>query len=125
MLASAVFAPVAMAQEPAEVDVQSVTLGPGGSVIVTGTIECIEGYNYNINLQVRQRTSGNVYNVADLFTSGRCETTGPQAFTVTAFAERPFHGGPATISTQSSLVSPDGSDFIIGPGGAEAINLSS
>jgi hypothetical protein len=124
MLASAVFAPVAMAQEPAEVDVQSVTLGPGGSVIVTGTIECIEGYHYNLNLEVRQRTSGNVYMVADPFISGMCETTGPQAFTVTAFGERPFHGGPASITTLSSLVSPDGSDFIIGPRGVEAIHLS-
>jgi hypothetical protein len=30
MLASAVFAPVAMAQVPGEVDVTSATLGPGG-----------------------------------------------------------------------------------------------
>jgi hypothetical protein len=31
VLASGVFAPVAMAQVPGEVDVQSVMLGPGGS----------------------------------------------------------------------------------------------
>ena len=43
MLASAIFAPVALALESGEVDVQSVTLGPGGSVTVTGSFQCVRG----------------------------------------------------------------------------------
>jgi hypothetical protein len=50
MLASAVFAPVALAQEPGEVDIQTVTLGPGGSLHVTGTIVCEPGAEYAIFL---------------------------------------------------------------------------
>src|SRR5687767_1307767 len=83
-LASAVFAPVAMAQEVGEVDVQSVRLGPGGSVIVTGTIECVEGYISDVNVTVRQR-SGQDFNRVVVFDNPPrpCETTGPQAFTIT------------------------------------------
>ena len=123
MLASAVFAPVAMAQEPGEVDVQSVRLGPGGSVTVTGTIECIEGYDYIADVQVRQRTSGNVYNTVRVFGQGTCETTGPQAFTATGFSDRPFHRGPATIETSGLLISPDFSEIIQRPGTIEAVRI--
>jgi hypothetical protein len=103
LLASAVFAPVAMAQEVGEVDVQSTRLGPGGSVTITGTIECVEGYFYQAGVMLRQRTSGNVYNTAQVDYYGTCETTGPQAFTATSFSDRPFHRGPATIQPFSYI----------------------
>jgi hypothetical protein len=106
MLASAVFAPVALAQEPGEVDVQSVTLGPGGSVTVTATVECVEGQAYDAFVTVRQRTSGNVFLVTSGGESGVCPTTGPVAFTFTEFGQvgsegvqKPFHKGQAVVST--------------------------
>ncbi len=74
---------------------------------VTGTIECIEGNSYQAAHFVRQRTSGNVYNFVHVDGVGTCESTGPQAFTGTAFSDRPFHRGPATIQPQGSLFAPD------------------
>ena len=122
MLASAVFAPVAMAQEPAEVDVQSVTLGPGGSVTVTGTIECIEGHTYQAAVFVRQRT-GTGYNFVQVDGFGTCATTGPQAFTGTGFSDRPFHRGPAAIEPVGSLFDPDTGNQINSFGTVEAIRI--
>ena len=120
MLASAVFAPVAIAQEPGEVDVQSVNLGPGGSVTVAGTIECVQGSKYFVAVDVSQRTSGNVDNLVQLAIEGTCETTGPTDFTMgPQFSDRPFHMGPATIQARSSLSSQEWQ------GGAEAVRIGS
>jgi hypothetical protein len=109
-----VFAPVAMAQEPGEVDVQSVTLGPGGSVTVNGTIQCVEGQRYDWGVNVRQRTSGNVFLGANVGEGGTCENTGSLKFTFTTFGrvsgdgpEKPFHKGQATVQTFGRLCSPD------------------
>ena len=115
MLASAVLAPVALAQEPGEVDVQSVTRGPGGSVTVNGTIQCVEGQQYDWGVTVRQRTSGNVFLVAGVGQGGTCPSTGPLEFTFTTFGrvggfdgpEKPFHKGQATVQTFGRLCSPD------------------
>jgi hypothetical protein len=120
MLASAVFAPVAMAQEPGEVDVTSVTLGPGGSVTVTAEIQCVEGQVSNFaNVTVRQRTSGNVFLIAGGGTDPQqlmCPTTGPLEFTFTAFGsvsgdgpQKPFHKGQAVVQTFGWLCPTDGS----------------
>jgi hypothetical protein len=98
MLAATVLAPVAMAQAAGEVDVQEVRLGPQGSVIVSGTIQCTEGRYYFVSVTVRQRSQGNTYNLANEQASGQCATTGPTAFTITMFGERPFHRGPAAVS---------------------------
>jgi hypothetical protein len=120
MLASAIFAPVAMAQVPGEVDVQSVTLGPGGSVTVTATIQCVEGQLASFaDVTVRQRTSGNVFLIASGGTDPQqqiCPTTGPLEFTFTDFGqvsgdgpEKPFHKGQAVVSTSGSICAPEGS----------------
>jgi hypothetical protein len=122
LLASTVFAPAALAQQPGEVTVQSVTLGPGGSVIVTGTIECVEGYFYLVDITVRQRTNGNLYNTANGQAQGQCTTTGPQAFTITAFGNRPFHRGPASVSTFGEVSAPEGFPFYRDQG-VEAITI--
>jgi hypothetical protein len=111
MLASAVFAPVAMAQEPGDVDVQSVTLGPGGSLHVTGTIECIEGHQYDIFLEARQ-TKGN--QPVKFGTGGTnqtlfCQTTGPESFTVDVFpaqGSKPFRKGEVVLSKFRFLCGP-------------------
>jgi hypothetical protein len=117
MLASAVFAPVAMAQVPAgEVDVQSVTLGPGGSVTVLATIQCVEGqFLTSADVTVRQRTSGNVFLIAGGGPQQQiCPTTGPLEFTFTAFGsvsgdgpQKPFHKGPAVVQTFGWICAPD------------------
>jgi acetyl-CoA carboxylase carboxyltransferase component len=123
MLASTVFAPVALAQEPAEVDVQSVTLGPGGSVTIIGTIECLEGYFYSADVTVRQRTGGNVYNTVSLGAFDTCANTGTQTITVTGFSNRPFHRGPATIEPRGTLHPPDFSTPIDWHGAVEAVHI--
>lgn len=124
LLASAVFAPVAMAQVPGEVDVQSVTLGPGGSVTATGTIQCTEeGYRYFGTVEVRQRTSGNVYNTVGLNFSGTCEAGGPTAFTASGFSDRPFHRGPATVRASSTIYSPDFSSQVNWSGDIAAVHI--
>ena len=114
MLASAVFAPVAMAQVPGEVNVLSVELGPGGSVTVTGTIQCVEGQRYDAGVTVRQRTSGNVFISAGEGEFGECPITGPLTFTFTAFGriagddpEKPFHKGRAVVTTFGRICAPD------------------
>ncbi len=123
MLASAVFAPVALAQEPAEVDVRSVKLGPGGSVTVTGTIECIEGYIYDSTVTVRQRT-GRKVNTVNVFASGTCEEpTGRQEFTATGNSDRRFHRGTATIQAFGTLYNPEVSDSINWVGADEAVRI--
>jgi hypothetical protein len=113
LLASAVFAPVALAQEMAlgEVDVTSVKLGQGGSVTVTGTIQCVEGYFYSAGVSVRQKTNGTVINQAWAGVDGapRCATTGLQTFTTTpTFGQvgevaKPFRKGPSTIQSSGGI----------------------
>jgi hypothetical protein len=123
MLASTVFAPVALAQEPGAIDVQSVTLGPGGSVTATGTIECVEGYSYNVTVVIRQRTSGNVYNRVEPQTFGTCATTGSLAFTVTGFSDRPFHRGPATVESFNFFCDPSGTSCQNVRGALETVRI--
>jgi hypothetical protein len=119
MLVSAVFAPVAMAQVPGEVDVTSVTLGPGGSVTVTATIQCVEGQIADFaTVTVRQRTSGNVFLIASGGTDPQsqiCPDNEPLEFTFTSFGrvgsegpEKPFHKGRAVVETFGRICTPDG-----------------
>ena len=116
MLASAVFAPVAMAQVPGEVDVQSVRLGPGGSVTVTGSFQCVEGQQYSWYVDIRQNTSGNVFLYANGQNSGICQTTGQLMFKFTDFGrvtggdgpQKPFHKGPAVVNTSGQICTPEG-----------------
>ncbi len=123
LLACSVIAPSAVAQEPGDVTITDVTLGPGGSVIVTGTIECVEGYHYFGQVDVRQRTSGNVYNTVTLHFSGTCEATGPTAFTASGFSDRPFHRGPATVQAFSTVYPPDFSYNVNWSGAIKAVHL--
>ncbi len=97
MLAATVFAPAAMAQEPGDVDIQSVTMGPGGSLIVTGTIECLAGEYYSVTIDVRQK-QGNKYRTGSNYTEGTCATTGPETFTLYVFGETPFKKGTVVVT---------------------------
>jgi hypothetical protein len=104
MLASAVFAPVAVAQVPGEVNIQSVTLGTGGSVTVAGTIECIQGREYQVIVEVRQRQGNQPYNFGDGFTSfDTCESTGPIPFSIDVFGESPFKKGVVLVNADGSV----------------------
>jgi hypothetical protein len=108
--AATVFAPVAMAQAPGEIDIQSVTLEQGGWVTVTGTVECVEGHYYQGGVVVRQRSTGNVYNETQMDISrSTCETTGPQAFTATQYesSRKAFHRGPSAVLVSIYLCPPD------------------
>ena len=126
MFASAVFAPVAMAQTtPGEVDIQTVTLGPGGSLVVTGTIVCEPGADYGIFLEARQ-TQGNQ---PVKFGQGRtpvfgfidCQGTEVQlqSFTVNVLpgpGSRPFRKGEVTLSGVSDFCGPSFCGLVqIGP----------
>jgi hypothetical protein len=98
MLASMVFAPVAMAQgDLAEVDVVSVTPGLAGSVTVTGTIQCSPGDIWDVSVEVRQARGKSPYNAGFDFVSGRCPSSGEATFTATVFGERPFKQGTLVV----------------------------
>jgi hypothetical protein len=103
MLASSVFAPVAMAQEQGEVEIQSVTVQPDGDLTVTGTIQCTERWSWDLRVIAVQGTKPDkfIFDPTDPFkkfkspkpglklstteTFGRCETTGPISFTTELF----------------------------------------
>ena len=125
MFASAVFAPVAMAQTPGagEVDIQTVTLGPGGSLEVTGTIVCEPGADYGIFLEARQ-TQGNQpvkfgEGQTDFFVDCQGTDVQLQSFTVhvlPAPGSKPFRKGEVVLSGFSDFCGPSLCDVVqIGP----------
>jgi hypothetical protein len=103
MLAATVFAPVAMAQEPGDVELQSATLGTGGTVDVTGTIQCTEGWEYKIDVEAWQTTGNRPYNSGsdeypeDFSGLGLCQTNGPETFTVNIVGSKPFKKGTVLV----------------------------
>ena len=107
MLAAAVFAPVAMAQEPGDVDITSVTRGPAGSLHVEGTIICLQGHSYDIFLEARQ-TQGNQPSRIGGGGTGTlfCNFSGLQPFSVDVFpnqGSKPFRKGEVVLSKFSSI----------------------
>jgi hypothetical protein len=113
MLAATVFAPVAMAQEPGDVELQSATLGTGGTVVITGTIQCTEGWLYSIYVEARQTTGNRPYNSGSWFYpdngSGTCQTSGPETFTVNIVGSKPFKKGTVLVREQTNWCTPDAS----------------
>ena len=107
MLAATAFAPVAMAAT-GDVEIQSVTLGTGGTVDLTGTIECTEGMYYVVYGEVRQTTGNRPYNQG-YFQSPEtgnyvaCQTNGPEAFTATAVGAKPFKKGDVLVRTTAAV----------------------
>jgi hypothetical protein len=96
MLAATVFAPAALAHHLG--DVESVTLGPGGSVTISGTVQCIEGGTSQVDVVVLQSRGFKPYNTASYFEFIECESTGPVSFTSGhEFAQSPFRKGKATV----------------------------
>jgi hypothetical protein len=104
---SLVFANAALAQENIA-DVENVTLGPGGSVIISGTAQCVEGQRIFVDVTVRQRGPGGVFNTAFGFVSLQCSTTGTTNWTTgPVFGSSPFHAGRATIQMFADRCDPD------------------
>jgi hypothetical protein len=125
MLATAVFAPVAMAQEPGDVDITSVTLGPGGSLHVEGTIFCLQGHEYQVWLEVRQ-TKGNQPVKFGSGASGVhiCQFSGLQPFTADVFpvqGSKPFRQGEVVLSKFRYICGP--SLCVSGSNGIEVVEV--
>jgi hypothetical protein len=98
------FASSAYASHTTAVHAESATLGPGGSVSVSGTIECTAGYNWVLFLTLRQK-SGKAFNAGGGFASGTCSTTGPETWTTSLFfGQAPFKSGRAVVETYSAQV---------------------
>jgi hypothetical protein len=108
MLAATAFAPVAMAQEPGDVEFQSATLAAGGTaVLLNGTIQCTEGYRYQIDAQAWQTTGNRPYNIGSgFYGEGACQTTGPETFTVTVIGERPYKKGTVLVREATTWCAP-------------------
>jgi hypothetical protein len=98
------FASSAYASHTTAVHAESGTLGPGGSVSVSGTIECTADYNWAVWLTLRQK-SGKTFNAGGTFANGTCSTTGPETWTTSLFfGQGPFKSGPAVVETFSAQV---------------------
>jgi hypothetical protein len=111
MLAATLFAPRAQALvDP----VESVTLGPGGSLIVTGTVECPEEGRLPgvaLSVEVIQRKGHHPANRTTIFRSGPCEIWEPPSYEFHLFASKPFKKGRATLITGYA----ECIDIIVGP----------
>jgi hypothetical protein len=104
-------APGAMASHPSvietETNIQSATLGTGGSVIVTGTTKCEPDGITNVTVTVRQPSRGNRFNVGSDTVSPHCPTTGTVSWVATVFGERRFHAGPANVTARGVVCASD------------------
>jgi hypothetical protein len=99
MLAATLYAPRAQALvDP----VESVTLGPGGVLIVTGTVHCPEVGELPgvaLQLEVIQPKGNQPANSTNLFRSGPCDFWEPRSYEFHLFASKPFKKGRATLIT--------------------------
>ena len=94
LLVSAVYAPDAMAQTPGYVTIQGLTLGEGGSVIASGTIQCGVDGTFAVSVLVNQRYFDQMPNEAQGQTTVSCTATrGLEYFEITMFGARPFERG--------------------------------
>ena len=113
MLAATVFASVAMAQE-GTLDITSATLGTGGSVDVSGTIQCTAGAQYFVQVGVRQTTGNRPYNTGSgsypVFQPATC-TGEPEAFTITVFGGKPFKKGTVLVNGFAQVCDTDSCTF--------------
>jgi hypothetical protein len=99
LLAVLVFGSTAWAfHEPqyVNVDTQQVTLGPGGSVVLTRTITC-EG-RFILETTVKQRSTGNEYNTASSEILEEC-TDSPVTLQSTLWGRGPYHNGTVSVVT--------------------------
>jgi hypothetical protein len=99
-------APSAFSSHVTEVTAQSAMLGPGGSVTVSGTIDCTEGYFWFVSTTIRQK-SGKTFNTGSGFDDGTCSATGPQAWTTNPFfGQGPFKSANAVAESFGAVCDP-------------------
>ena len=114
MLAATVFAPAVMAQE-AIVDITSVTLGTDGTVNVSGTVQCTQGDQFSLFVDVRQTTGNRPYNWGESVYPdfGPRECSGEvQDFTTTVVGQqKPFKKGTVLVSGGVTVCEPAGGCF--------------
>ena len=93
-----------------DTNTQAVTLGPLGSIAVSGTIDCappspfVQGGTFSVFTTVRQKGHGGYNSVTLSFGMGppiaTCPTSGPGTWSLgPAFGPRPFHGGHVAVQT--------------------------
>ena len=114
MLAATVFAPAVMAQEGV-VDITSVTLGTGGTVNISGTLQCTQGDRFNVYVAVRQTTGHHPYNFGEgVYPETLVECSGEaQDFTTTAVGAAPFKKGTVLVSGVLQVCDPVGGNCSI------------
>jgi hypothetical protein len=119
LLVSAVFAPDATAQTPGYVTIQGLTLGEGGSVIASGTVQCGVDGTFTVSVMVNQRYFDQMPNEAQGQTSVSCTSSrGLEYFEITMFGARPFERGlplPAHVFWFSSGCYVSGPERVICP----------
>jgi hypothetical protein len=97
----------AVANHTTEVNASAVTLGPGGSLSVSGTIDCTTGYFWGVTSVVRQK-SGKFFNEGLGGAGGTCSTDGPEPFiTNLFFGSGPFKSGRVVVETFADVCNPD------------------
>jgi hypothetical protein len=100
-----------MAQK-AVVDITSVTLGTGGTVNVSGTIQCTEEDQFSLFVDVRQTTGNRPFNFGEgVYPEGQIgECSGEaQDFTTTVVGGKPFKKGTVLVTGGASVCEPAGS----------------
>ena len=100
------FASSAYASHTTAIHAESATLGPGGSVSVSGTIECTSGYEWYRSTTLRQK-SGKTFNTASFASFGTCSTTGSEPWTTPLlFGQGPFKSGNAVAESFGQVCDP-------------------
>jgi hypothetical protein len=100
-------APSALASHTTEISVQEGTLGPGGSVTVTYTVQCTEDYQFFVGMAIRQK-SGKTFNTGFSGDDGTCLTTGPETYTTDPFfGQGPFKSGRAVAESSVRVCDPE------------------
>ena len=118
MVASSVFAPVAMAKEPDLFTIQPVTYQPESefNLPVTVTIQCTEGSRVWAGAAAYEadHKKGPIVQLASSGVPFTCETTGPESFTVLLGL-----GQPPLTKKSKVWVGAGGAVCDIGPDGVE------
>jgi hypothetical protein len=100
-------APSALASHATEISVQEGTLGPGGSMTVTYTVQCTEGYQFVVDIFIRQK-SGKTFNFGGRAEGRTCLTTGPETYTTDPFfGQGPFKSGRAVAESSVRVCDPE------------------
>jgi hypothetical protein len=101
------FAPAASASHTTAFHVESGTLDRGGSVTLSGTIDCTAGYFWTVSVLLSQKVGKAVNNGSDSMV-GLCSTTGPESWTGMLFGgpQVPYKPGHAVATSFAQVCKP-------------------